>query len=316
MSNVIRNNEIQQERKINNTFSDLFKASLVGILAILITIIPFEQFIAQIVGVSYAEFRGGMPTLYLVPLFLIYAAIALVFAKMKKNLYISKRGAFLIIFAFHYFIVSFLPDLEGKLYLPDYTFFSIMISGFILALAVVSLIFYLWKQEDHPEAKTGQQVRSYFSSRSILSWVWRFFLVWILFYVVTMIIGIVAMPFNDHYLDDPLNTLGMVVPSMGALFAITQFRSLVFILVILPFIIFWNASKRNLFLYLALILIIQYPLLGDGLAYFWPGMYRLTDGIVLALHVCIMSWLYVTLLWKGKVSGNSNKGTVMGNGEE
>ena len=275
-------------------------------LAVVVTFVPFEQFVAQIVGVSYAEFRGGMPTLYLVPLFLIYAAIALVFAKMKMNLYISKRGAFLVIFVFHYFIVSFLPELEGKIYLPDFPLFSAMISGFILALAVVSLIFYLWKQEDHPEAKTGQQVSSYFSSRSILSWVWRFLLVWILFYVVTMIIGIVSLPFNGEYLDDPLNTLGMVVPSMGALFAITQFRSLVYILVTLPFIIFWNSSKRNLLLYLALILIIQYPLLGDGLAYFWPGKYRLTDGIVLAFHVSIMSWLYVTLLWKGNVSGNGN----------
>ena len=290
----------------NNTLRDIFKASLVGILAVVLTIIPFEHFIAQFVGLSYEEFRGGMPTLYLFPLFLIYAAIALVFAKMKQKLYVSKRGAFIIIFAFHYFIVSLLPNLEGKIYLPDFPFYSAMISEFILALAVVSLIFYLWKQEDNPEAKTSQQVRSYFSSHSIFSWAWRFFLVWILFYVVTMIIGIVAMPFNGHYLDDPLNTLGMVVPSMGALFAITQFRSLVYILVTLPFIIFWNASKRNLFLYLALILIIQYPLLGDGLAYFWPGMYRLTDGIVLALQVCIMSWLYVALLWRGKVSGNGN----------
>lgn len=312
MSRELPLDQTHQEKTLNKGVSDVLKASVVGMLAVLITAIPFEQFFAQIAGISYAEFRGGMPALYLFPLFLIYAAIALVFARMKKNLYISKRGAFLIIFAFHYFIVSFLPDLEGKIYLPDYTLFSIMISGFILALAVVSLIFYLWKQEDHPEAKTGQQVRSYFSSRSILSWVWRFFLVWILFYVLTMIIGIVAMPFNGHYLDDPLNTLGMVVPSMGTLFAITQFRSLVYILVTLPFIIFWNASKRNLFLYLALILIIQYPLLGDGLAYFWPGMYRLTDGIVLALQVSIMSWLYVTLLWKGRVRG---KGKVVENDE-
>jgi len=300
MSNEIRLNEIQQERNFDKTLSDVFKAGLVGILAVLITVIPFEQFIAQIVGVSYAEFRGGMPALYLVPLFLIYAAMALVFANMKKNLYISKRGAFLIILVFHYFIVSFLPDLEGKIYLPDFTFFSAMISGFILALAVVSLIFYLWKQEDRPEARTGQQIKSYFSSRSILSWVWRFFLVWILFYVVTMIIGIVSLPFNGKYLDDAANTLGMVVPSMGALFAITQFRSLIYILVTLPFIMFWRSSKKNLLLYLALILIIQYPLLGDGLAYFWPGMYRLTDGIVLALQVSIMSWLYVALLWKGQ----------------
>jgi hypothetical protein len=284
----------------NNTLRDIFKASLVGILAVVLTIIPFEQFIAQFVGLSYEEFRGGMPTLYLFPLFVIYAAIALVFAKMKNKLYVSKRGAFIIIFAFHYFIVSFLPDLEGKIYLPDFPFYPAMISGFILALAVVSLIFYLWKQEDNPEAKTSQQIKTYFSSRSVLGWVWRFFLVWISFYIVTMIIGIVALPLTGPYLDDPMNTLGMAVPSMGTLFVITQFRSLVYILVILPFIIFWKSSKRSLFLYLALSLIIQYPLLGDGLAYFWPIMYRLTDGIVLALQVTIMSWLYVTLLWKGK----------------
>jgi hypothetical protein len=284
----------------NNTLRDIFKASLVGILAVVLTIIPFEHFIAQFVGLSYEEFRGGMPTQYLFPLFVIYAAIALVFAKMKKKLYVSKRGAFIIIFAFHYFIVSFLPDLEGKIYLPDFPFYPAMISGFILDLAVVSLIFYLWKQEDNPEAKTSQQIKTYFSSRSVLGWVWRFFLVWISFYIVTMIIGIVALPLTGPYLDDPMNTLGMAVPSMGTLFVITQFRSLVYILVILPFIIFWKSSKRSLFLYLALILIIQYPLLGDGLAYFWPVMYRLTDGIVLALQVTIMSWLYVTLLWKGK----------------
>jgi hypothetical protein len=162
------------------------------------------------------------------------------------------------------------------------------------------LIFYLWKQEDNPEAKVGQQIKSYLSSRSVMSWVWRFFLVWLLFYILTMIISIVAYPFTKPYLDDPMSTLGMVVPSMGTLFAITQFRSLVYILVTLPFVIFWKASKRDLFLYLALINVIQYPLLGDGLAYWWPVMYRLTDGIVIALQVIIMSWLYVTMLWKGK----------------
>ena len=289
-----------KESNSNETISNIFKASLVGILVVVFYIIPFEQFIAQFVGISFDEFHGGMPTLYLFPLFLIYTAIALVLAKMKKNLNVSKRGAFFIIFAFHYFITSFLPVLEGKIYLPDFPFLPTLISGFILALAVVSLIFYLWKQEDNPEAKVGQQKKSYFSSRSVLSWVWRFFLVWISFFILTMIISIVALPFTGPFLDDPMNTLGMVIPSMGTLFAITQFRSLVYILVILPFIIFWKSSKKDLFLYLALIIVIQYPLLGDGLAYFWPVMYRLPDGIVIALQVTIMSWLYVTMLWKGE----------------
>jgi hypothetical protein len=193
-----------------------------------------------------------------------------------------------------------LPELEGKIYLPDFPFVPTLISGFILALAVVLLIFYLWKQEDNPEAEAGQQIKSYFSSRSLMSWVWRFFLVWLLFYILTMIIGIVALPFTEPFLDDAMNTLGMVVPGMGTLFLITQFRSLIYILVTLPFIIFWKSSKKELFLYLALINVIQYPLLGDGLAYWWPVTYRLADGIVLVLQVTILSWLYVTVLWKGK----------------
>jgi len=286
---------MSRERMFNETISNILKASLVGILAVVYVVIPLEQFIAQL-----EEFRGGMPTLYLFGWFLIYTAMAFVLAKMKKKLNVSKRGAFFIIFAFHYFIVSFLPELEGKIYLPDFSFVPTLISGFILALAVISLIFYLWKQEDNPEAKAGQQIKSYFSSRSVMSWVWRFFLVWLLFYILTMIISIVAYPFTKPYLDDAMNTLGMVVPSMGTQFAIMEFRSLVYILVTLPFVIFWKASKRDLFLYLALINVIQYPLLGDGLAYWWPVMYRLTDGIVIALQVIIMSWLYVTMLWKGK----------------
>ncbi|MCP4457317.1 MAG: hypothetical protein GY816_04725, partial [Cytophagales bacterium] len=176
-----------------------------------------------------------------------------------------------------------------------------LISGFVLALAVVSLIFYLWKQEDNPEAKVGQQIKSYFSSRSVMSWIWRFFLVWLLFFILVIAISLVAYPFNKPFLDDAMNTLGMEIPGMGTQFAIIEFRSFFYILVTLPFIIFWKSSKKDLFLYLALINVIQYPLLGDGVGqYSWPVMYRLIDFIVLALQLTIMSWLYVKMLWKGE----------------
>ena len=110
---------MSKERMFNETISNIFKASLVGILVVLFWVIPLERFLAQFFGISFDEFGGGMPTLYLFPLFLIYTAIALVLAKMKKTLNVSKREAFFIIFAFHYFIVAFLPVLElmGKLQL-------------------------------------------------------------------------------------------------------------------------------------------------------------------------------------------------------
>jgi len=81
---------MNSKSKSNETVKSIFKASLVGILAVVFTVIPFEQFF----GISFAEFGGSMPTAYLVPLFLIYVAMALVLAKMKENLYVSKRGAF------------------------------------------------------------------------------------------------------------------------------------------------------------------------------------------------------------------------------
>ena len=292
---------MSKESMLHETMNDIFKASLVGILGVIMTVIPFEQFIAQLFGITFDEFGGGRPTLYLFPLFLMYTAIALVLARMKKNLNVSTRGAFFLIFAFHYVITAFLPELEGKIYLPGFPFLSASISGFILALAVVAAIFYLWKQNENPNAHIGRQIRSYFSSRSVVSWVWRFFLVWMLFYVLTMVFGIVAYPFNKAYLDDAMTTLGMVVPSMGTLFAITQFRSLMYILVTLPVIIFWKSGKKGIFPFLVVINIIQYPLLGDGVgAYYWPVMYRLIDVIVLTLQLTTMSVLYVTLLGKGK----------------
>jgi len=284
-----------------NTKSNIFKASLVGILVVVITIIPLDQFIARPFGIPVEELGERLPTLYLIPLFLIYTAIAFVLARMKKNLSVSKRGAVFIVFAFHYFIVAFMPVLEGKIYLPAFQFLPTLMSASIVALAVVSLIFYLWKQEDNPEAEVGQQIKSYFSSRSVMSWIWRFFLVWLLFYILTMVFSIVAYPFNKQYLDDAMKTLGMVIPSMGTLFAITQFRSLIYILVTLPFLVFWKSSKKELFMYLALVNVIQYPLLGDGVgAFSWPVMYRVIDFIVLALQLTIMSRLYVTLLSKGE----------------
>lgn len=282
------------------TSKDLFKAGLVGLLAVAMTAIPFERLLAPVLGTPLGDVGERLPTPYLVPLFLIYVAMALVLATMKHKLYVGRRAALLIIFTFHYFIVAFLPELEGRIYLPGFPFLPTLFHASVLAVAVVALIFTLWRQEDLPDADVGQQLRAYLASRTAMSWTWRILLVWLLFYVLTMALGLVAYPFNKVYLEDAPNTLGMVVPSMGALFAITQFRSLIYLLVTLPFIIFWRSSRRELFLLLSASYIIQYPLLGDGVgAFYWPAMYRLIDFIVLALQLTAMSWLYVTLLWKG-----------------
>ncbi len=272
---------------MNKNLKDIFKSSLVGLLAVIITIIPFER----IFGVT-SEFFGTMPAIYLLPIFLIYTSAAFVYSKIKNNLKVSKKGAFFIIFSFNFIISAFLPLIEGEIYLENFPFLPALLTEFILSLAIVSLIFYLWKQDDNSEAG---QVKSYFASRSVISWIWRVIVIMLLFYILTMIIGIIAMPITGHFLEQGI----MKVPSLLTLFLITISRSFVYILVTIPLIIFWKSSKKELFLYLALIASLIYPILGDTLAPFWPALYRLVDGTLLSLHTIVMSWLYVKILWKG-----------------
>lgn len=110
-----------------------------------------------------------------------------------------------------------------------------------------------------------------------------------------MILGAITYPLTGHYLENGI----FKMPTMLEFFTITMLRSVFYLLVTLPFIIFWKSSQKSLFLYLSIINILIYPVLGDGFAYFWPVMYRLIDGIVLAPHAILMSWLYTTILKKG-----------------
>ena len=264
---------------MNKPIKDIFKSGLVGLLAVVVTILPFTT--------------GDLPQIYLLPVFVIYSLIGFVYSRIKKNLTVSKRGAFLLIFLFDFVISSFLPNIEGEFYLQNFAFLPNLLQGLILSLGIVSLIFLLWKQEDN--SKSGQ-IKSYFASRSLLSWIWRTIAIMLIFFILTIIVGIISMTITGGALVEEL----MKVPSFLDLFLITIFRSFFFLLVTVPIIIFWKSNKKELFLYIALITSLIYPILGDGLAYMWPVFYRLIDGTALILHTIIMSLLYVKMLSKYK----------------
>ncbi len=271
---------------MDKNLKDILKSSLVGLMAVIISVITPSI-------PSITNLFGEMPKIYLILIFFIYTSIAFVYSRIKKNLKVSKQGAFFIIFSFHFIISVFLVNIEGNFYLENYPFLPILLQGFILSLAVVLLIFYLWKQDDN--SKSGQ-VKSYFASRSIISWIWRVIVVILLFFILTVIVGMISMSITGGALVEDL----MKVPSFLELFLITTFRSFFFLLVTVPIIIFWKSSKKELFLSLAFITSLIYPILGDGLAYMWPAFYRLIDGTILTLHTIVMSWLYVKMLGKGE----------------
>jgi len=168
---------------MNNTLKDVFKSILVGALVLLITVLPF---------IPHPEIPGmePMPDIYLIPVFLIYTLAAFVYSKIRKNLKMSRQGVFFTIFSFHFIISAFLISVEGEFYLEIFPFLLTLLYGLILSLAISASMCYLWKHEGNGEAGL---VRSYFASRSVFSWVWRVISSMLLFFVFTMIIGIISM---------------------------------------------------------------------------------------------------------------------------
>ena len=67
--------------------NDVFKASLVGLLVVIVNLIPLEK----ILGITLGDL-GVMPSIYFIPLFFVYSLIALIFSKMKNNLNLEKKA--------------------------------------------------------------------------------------------------------------------------------------------------------------------------------------------------------------------------------
>ena len=275
----------------NSLIKNITKASLIGLLAVIINYIPLEKIIGipSTVGVA-----GAMPTIYYIPMFFIYGLIALVFANIKSNLSLGKGTAFIVVFSFFFTIDTLLSSLEGNFFIDNYPLAFNLLHGFIKTIIITFGICYLWKQEDTTINITAH-VKNYFKSRSLFSWIWRFITILILSFIIYVILGALAYPITGPYMEKLIK-----IPSMLENFTITILRGIAYLLVTLPIIIFWKNSSKSLFLNLALINILLYPVLGYAFSYFFPVVFRLTDGLVLSLHVTSLSWLQTKLLKKLK----------------
>jgi hypothetical protein len=271
---------------------NIAKASLIGLLIVAVNLIPLKE----IFGItSTIREAGVMPTIYLIPMFFVYGFIALAFSNIKNNLNLGKGGAFITVFSFLFTIDILLTNIEGNFYIENYPLAFNLIYGFLKTTLITIGVFCLWKQEDAAiDAK--ELITSYFESRSIPSWTWRLATVLILSFIIYMILGAIAYPLTGPYMEELIE-----IPSMLANFTVTMLRGVAYLLVTIPIIIFWKESSKNLFLTLALINILLYPVLGYVFAYFFPAMFRLIDGVVLTLHVTAMSWLQTKLLKRGGI---------------
>lgn len=276
-------------KKSYSYYENILKAGLIGMLAVVIKLLP----LAKTFGLtSTTGEEGMMPAFYFIPMMIIYGLIALTFVEIKKNIKLGKKGAFTLVFSFFFVVDTLMSRIEGNFFIENYNLVLNMGIGFIEPLLITIAIFYLWKQ-DNVKTNIKEDVLTYFRSRSIISWIWRIFVILIVSFIAYMVLGALAFPITGPHMEELIK-----IPSMMENFTIQLLRGIAYLVVTIPMIIFWNNSDKKLFYHLALINILLYPVLGYAFSYFFPIIFRLADGTVLTIHVTFMSWLQVKLLSK------------------
>jgi hypothetical protein len=88
--------------------------------------------------------------------------------------------------------------------------------------------------------------RTYFTQRTIPSWIWRFIAAALVFVPIYLLFGSLVVPFTGEYFREQM--YGLTMPSQTEVLMVLTTRSILFLLACLPIIIAWQKPKWNLVL--------------------------------------------------------------------
>jgi hypothetical protein len=152
----------------------------------------------------------------------------------------------------------------------------------VLCAAVVAVLF----RRLEPSQGFWSRTKSFFDGRAVSEWIWRLVLAWLAFPAAYLIFGWLVMPFTYKFYQQEL--MGLKAPGWGEILPTLALRSLLFLLAVLPMLIFWAKSRASLFVTLGVTLF----LLVGGLALFQATWYTPTIRIAHSLEILADSFAH------------------------
>lgn len=171
--------------------------------------------------------------------------------------------------------------------------------------AAVAFLF----QPEEPNKNIGVAAQKFFSEHNTVSWAWRIPLAAVAFMPIYFIFGLMVLPFTGDYYRQSM--FGLVMPTIDQLLPTLLTRSVLFLLVCLPILVLWQASRRELFwrLGLALFLLVGFVIM---LYATWLPLYvRLPHTLEIFADEFVYAGVLVLLLAKRAFATRRERGATV-----
>lgn len=137
-------------------------------------------------------------------------------------------------------------------------------------------------------------LNTFFSSRNVSQWSWRFVSALLAYPLIYFSFGLIVQPFIKDFYAQGMYEL--TTPTWGQLIPLQLARSLIFLLISLPVVIWWNGSRRGLWLALGSSIFVLTAFMAVITAYWFPWQLRLFHGLELLADGLVYAGALVMLL--------------------
>lgn len=173
-----------------------------------------------------------------------------------------------------------------------FTILTFLVPSFLVA-AMVAWLFPPVKEDTFRSA-----AKWFFSRYPASGWIWRLGLGAVLFMPIYYFFGLLVVPFTIEYYRQGL--YGLQIPPLNQLLVILFVRSVLFFLACLPILVAWQASRRNLVLYLGLPLFYFVGFQSFLIANWMPWSLRLPHMLEILADEFVYAWALVAFLGTGR----------------
>lgn len=176
-----------------------------------------------------------------------------------------------------------------------FTVLSFLLPGLFVSGAIAILF-------RPPQVESFQlALNKFFSSRNVSQWFRRFGSALLAYPLIYFTFGLIVQPFIKDFYAQGMYEL--TTPTWGQLIPLQLTRSFLFLLVSLPVLIWWNGSRRGLWLALGSSIFALTAFMAVITAYWFPWQMRLFHGLELLADGLVYAGAVVLLLGREQVEG-------------
>ncbi len=166
--------------------------------------------------------------------------------------------------------------LEAKYFTPEAATSFVLVYNLLACFICSAGVAWLFKPT--PPAETfGSKMKTFFSSRPVVSWAWRLVGALAVFPIAYFIFGLLVSPFVVSYYEQQY--AGLALPKMEVMLVLATVRSFLFILCVLPVFIAWKGNRMTLFLALSVALFLLVGGVAMIQAIWLPAILRIAHSI-------------------------------------